>query len=159
MASSSTRNSDDTKGMQQINLIDGLSGSDTEDIVKKVIAAVKENRNSELKGEFCNKSGHTIWQCHFNPNNPNNRLTPKMKEAMSTHKNVRSSSGSTSKSKVEIARSVLLTTSVHLSSDGRTYADSTATSHCFHSPLLFVPGSLRKCPIQTILLEIMQRGK
>lgn len=36
--------------------------------------------------------------------------------------------------------------------DFRSYADSAATGHSFHSKLLFVPGSLRKCYQTTILL-------
>ena len=135
LSCSCARNLDDSNGTQQINQIEGSSGSDTEDIVKKVIAVLKEKRNPELKCELCNKSGHTIEQCFFNPDNPNNRLTQKMRKAMSTNKNVRSSSGSSSKSKIELAGSILESISVQPSSDRRTYADSAATSHCFHSPL------------------------
>ena len=45
------------------------------------------------------------------------------------------------------------------SSDGRTYADSAATSHCFHSPLSFVTASLRKCPTRTVLLANNEKVK
>ena len=77
MSRSCSINLDATKGMQQINPIDCSTVSDTEDIVKKVIAVLKEKRNLELKCEYCNKSGHTIQPCFFNPHNPNNRVTPK----------------------------------------------------------------------------------
>lgn len=153
MSSPSQSRWEDKTAMQENKLNHDWTGSDIENIVREVIATIQQKKSSELKYDFCDKSGHIMEQCFLNPDNPNNRLTTKMKEAMSIITTVRTSSGSKSKSKVEIVGSTVESTSVQPASDQRTYADSAATSHCFHSRNSFVYEWLRWCRQRTFLLD------
>ena len=92
----------------------------------------------------------------LNPENPNNKLTPKMKAAMSSKGKMVSSndnnlkdSGS-KKHKVELAGAVVEKTTIDPPKDFRTYADSGATIHCFFNRDAFVPGTLTSCSERSV---------
>lgn len=122
--------------------------------------------NSDVKCEFCHCRGHTEDDCYVNPDNPNNKLSPRMKERMMVADTSRKNSirdalkGKGSDNKVELAGVTLCTityenverTTVNPPEDLGTYYDSGATSHVFHSMNVFEPGTLHECEPCTVLL-------
>jgi len=133
--------------------------SDIEKTVQAFSAALKSSMGSKssdsVKCGFCERRGHTEDRCFLNPDNPNNKLTPKMKAVMSNKGSKPTSgdsklSGGNGKRKVELAGSFMEKTTVNAPKDYRTYADSGATSHCFFNEKVFVPGSLESCDDRTI---------
>lgn len=124
------------------------------------------NSNEKKDCDFCNRRGHTEANCFLNPDNPNNKLTPKMKERMMVSDDTKSrkkpSQGVCANgggSKVEIAGMAqceyeknIERTTVNAPKDCRTYHDSGATSHVFHSDDAFVTGSIVECEPRTVLL-------
>ena len=135
------------------------------------LKAVKTGRNGNSNGlhcDFCDAHGHTEDRCYLNPANPNNRLTPKVRQMFAAQvKKVGSAAvvesgkkgsshgsnnGSGNKGKHEIAGATVEKTTISPPRDHRSYADSGATVHCFHAESVFVPGSLRPCGERTVLL-------
>lgn len=114
--------------------------SDIDKTVQAFSAALKSSMGSKssysTKCDFCERRGHTEERCFLNPDNPNNKLSSKMKAAMSNKGSKPISgnsklSGGNGKPKVELAGSLVEKTTVNAPKDYRTYADSGATSHCF----------------------------
>ena len=116
--------------------------------------------------DFCGRQGHSEQTCFMNPDNPNNKLTPKMKERMMLASNVsglddgdkpsKGKSKSGSNRKVELAGGIINRTTDRTTIlpplDNHTYHDIGATSHVFHSAISFIPGWLRQCTERTVLL-------
>lgn len=130
--------------------------SDLEKTVQAFSAALKSsmsNRHNNIECEFCGKNGHTENKCFLNPENPNNKLTPKMLAAMSSNNSgeKKKSLKDKNKNKVELAGSVVEKTTITPPKDLKTYADSGATIHCFYDKTLFTAGSLVNCDERTIL--------
>lgn len=133
-------------------------GNDS-DIEKNVQAFSSSQRPSRLgrnfEGlhcDFCGKKGHIEAKCFMNPAYPDNELSPKLVEAIShvnkseiSRNNGNEKKKSSGQAKVEIAASVLERTTINPPKDHRTYADSGATIHIFHSVRAFVPGSIKQC--------------
>ena len=125
-----------------------------------------QKSRSEIMCEFCTKHGHIESQCYLNPENPNNRLPAKMKERMMmadclnrNNNNKRESASKGRETKTELAGIILFgkalkveRTTLNPPKDFRTYYDSGATSHVFHSEDAFIPGSLHECDPRTVLL-------
>ena len=146
---------------------DGESCSDAsidiETAAKTLAAAVQghstfnKNGRSNIICDFCERRGHTEDKCFLNPDNPENKLSSRMKDRMMMAAGSRTRKGSNTVSsnmketspKLELAgtvvsKSVNYTKVVH-PKDNKTYLDSGATSHVFHSKDSFVPGSLKIC--------------
>lgn len=119
--------------------------------------------------DFCNRPGHNESRCYLNPDNPNNRLTSKMKERMMVSRDTKPNKKGTQAvrkkedaDKEELAGIVRCTTAsdgnnmeqttINPPKDHRTYHDSGATSHVFHSKESFVPGSIVECEPRIVLL-------
>lgn len=125
-----------------------------------------ENKNDQFgKCEFCNRRGHTEPTCFLNPDNPNNRLPPRMRERMmmtcdtkSKKKQTHAGRSGNDSAKLEIVGMVQSNTrktehtTVTPPKDDRTYHDSGATSHVYHSEDAFVTGSIAECEPCTVLL-------
>lgn len=133
--------------------------SDIDKTVQAFSAALKSSMGSKssdsTKCDFCGRRGHTEERCFLNPDNPNNKLTPKMKAVMSNKGSNPTSgnpkmSGGNGKPKVELAGSLVEKTTVNAPKDYRTYADSGATTHCFFNERVFVPNSIVSCDDRTI---------
>ena len=150
---------------------DSDDGSDLGNAARAIAAAlrsVKSDRQSTDNGhhcDFCDRPGHTDDRCYLNPENPNNKLPPKVRQIMLSKSKVgkaatvdvekRGSVTNGKSRKVEIAGYVAASvekTTVDPPRDLCSYADSGATVHCFHSESVFVPGSLTECDTRTILL-------
>ena len=154
---------------------DGSSSDGSVDVNKAArafAAALNGNRSrssstrSDVICEFCNKNGHTESYCYLNPDNPNNRLSSRMKERMMIAAGPKKTKGSGSEStkrvkdkKVELAGAVLCSnvedtevTTVRPPKDHCTYYDSGATTHVFYSEEAFVPGSIAHCAPKRVLL-------
>lgn len=165
------------QGKQNILSNDGQMSSSDEsvdiDSVSRALAAAIQDQKcgpksgiKELKCEFCHRRGHTEDNCYLNPDNPNNKLSPKMKERMMvTDTSKKKSIGDTRKGKisdqkVELAGVTLCTntqesferTTVSPPNDLRTYYDSGATSHVFNSETVLKQGTLTECIPCTVLL-------
>ena len=153
-SSANARESDDTD-----------DGSDIETMARALAVALKSGKsdrgiqNSRHHCSFCERSGHTQDRCFLNPANPDHKIPPKLLEVMNggEKKSTGGNKGGSGKGpKVEIAGAVVENrvekTTLTPPSDNRTYADSGATVHCFHSKSAFVPGSLHSCPTSTVLL-------
>ena len=74
-----------------VNSDDDGSSSDGSTNIQKhtrsLVTALDTLKTEETNGhpgrcDFCNRRSHTEPTCFFNPDNPNNRLPPKMKERM-----------------------------------------------------------------------------
>ena len=138
--------------------------------VSRALAAALKGLKSDRGGasskyhcDFCDKDGHTEDRCHLNPDNPNNRLPPKVRQLFASQKkkadsaavvDVAKAASSTKgkKGKCEIAGAMVEKTTISPPRDHCSYADSGATVHCFHSESCFVPGSLKPCESKTVLL-------
>ena len=140
---------------------DSDDASDIESTARALAAALKSFKSERggnsngLHCDFCDRGGHTEDRCHLNPANPNNRLPPKVRERFAPHskKTGASSTGNRKdKGKVEIVGATVEKTTLSPPHDLRSYADSGATVHCFHSEIAFVPGSLESCDERTIFL-------
>ena len=59
-------------------------GSDFENTVKAFAAAMRGTTPRGTKFDFCDRIGHTANRCFLNPDNPNNRLSAKMLQAMTS---------------------------------------------------------------------------
>lgn len=140
---------------------DDSTDSEIEKTVQAFSAALKSSMSHKTsdtsKCEFCGRKGHTEDRCFLNPENPNNKLTPKMKAAMaskekkgSTNDNNSKDSAKNNKHKVELAGSVVEKMTIDPPKDFRTYADSGATIHCFFNREAFVPGTLTSCSERTV---------
>lgn len=113
----------------------------------KSLHAVNANRNFHC--DFCEKSGHTKDRCFQNPDNPSNKLP---QEAGETIQAKRKRSGSkVPVKKVEAAGAFVLNATAQPPKDNRSYADSGATGHFFHSEYYFVPGSIQACEETTVI--------
>jgi len=122
-------------------------------VALKSIKSERPNKNSSHHCTFCDRSGHTEDRCFMNPDNPNNKLTPKMLELMTSGSKKSAPTSAKGKSgKVEFAGASVEKTTIVPPNDLRSYADSGATVHCFHSEAAFVPGSLELCETRTVLL-------
>ena len=111
--------------------------------------------------DFCDGSGHTKDRCYFNPDNPNNKLTKKIQNMLTQSARgtanvaVGKDNNKNDPSKVckfEIAGTMIEKTTITPPKDQRTYADSGATVHCFHSQSSFVPESMVQCEVRTVIL-------
>ena len=146
---------------------DSDDDSDIESTVRVLAAALKSfksdrsgtngNEKSGYHCDFCDKSGHTQDRCFLNPDNPNNKLPPKVRQLFSAQTKKADAGGASGKgsaksNKMEIAGAMVEKTTISPPCDLRSYADSGATVHCFHSDLAFVPGSLEPCETRTVML-------
>ena len=127
--------------------------------------AGNRNPSSEVC-DFCERRGHNASNCFLNPDNPNNKLSGQMKERMmvanASKSSKKSSQGGRSKgscSKPELIGMVQCSydkkmerTTINPPKDDRTYHDSGATSHVYHTEDAFVPGSITECEPRTVLL-------
>ena len=136
------------------------NSSDIETTARALAAALKSVRsssvNSNLFCDFCEKKGHTEDRCWQNLENPDNKLPVKLKQQYTALKVGGAGSGATNgsrkKGKVDIISTIVEKTTISPPADHRSYADSGATVHCFHTLEAFVPGSLKPCPRSTVLL-------
>lgn len=140
--------------------------SDIESTARAFSAALKSfksDRSDKINRhhcEFCDKDGHTEERCYLNPENPDNKLPPKVRQLLAAQEKKCASSsssgkldkGTSRKGKMEIAGAAVEKTTITPANDMRSYADSGATVHCFHSKSAFVPGSLQKCGARTVML-------
>jgi len=146
--------------------------SDNIQMAARALAAALDNLKGGSRNgnsdtcDFCERRGHTASNCFLNPDNPNNKLSPKMKERMmvtnDTKPKKKASQGGRSKGeggKVEVVGMVqhrkdknVERTTINPPKDDRTYHDSGATSHVYHTEDAFVPGSLVGCEPRTVLL-------
>jgi hypothetical protein len=116
-----------------------------------------DNDKSKSVCAYCDKAGHSIDKCFYNPDNPNHQLPPKVLHRLlvSTDTDGNRSRGAANSSKnrmVEIAGATVARTSVNVPKDLSSYIDSGATAHVFHNPRVFVPGSLSICEPRSIAL-------
>lgn len=174
------KNRKQTSRRRDFKTDDGNSTGDESvdiDAAAKVLAAAMNDRVSEDRKrsssahcDFCNRRGHVESSCFLNPDNPNNRLTPKMRERMLISDDSRgnSSGGNPSQKKgsgkkIELAGIIFCTssavnkikeecTTVQPPKDHRTYYDSGATTHVFYSEQFFIIGSIEMCEPRTVLL-------
>jgi hypothetical protein len=112
---------------------------------------------SKMMCEYCDKAGHSVDNCFYNPDNPNHQLPPKVLHRLlvSTNGDVDVQDVAVKKSKgrkVEIAGATVDRTSVNAPKDLSSYIDSGDTAHVFHNPRMFMPGSLAVCESRTISL-------
>ena len=152
----------------------GSDDSDLETVVRALAAQLRKKKDPTIGSSssikyhcnFCSKSGHTEDRCFDNPSNPNNKLSPKIRQMIAnvvqqnssgTATGSESGSGqgkSSGKAKrVELAGTVVekVTVAVPKNEHG-TYADSGATVHCFHSKSAFVSCSITSCDPRTVML-------
>ena len=124
----------------------------------------QHNKSSNMSPcDFRGKIGHKKERCFYNPENPDNRLPPKVAERMllAHSKNgvlpnvVPPTSKRTQNTKklevVGVAR-IQHKTTVNPPNNLHSYYDSGATTHLFHNLDAFVPGSLRQARPHTITL-------
>lgn len=116
-----------------------------------------------LTFEFCEKHGHFLRNCLMNPDSPDNKLTPKIKDRMmlTAEKSEKPSANNVLNKKkqkgpgnfvgVILCHKVEKTT-LNALKDYGTYNDSGATSYVFHSEDTFVPGPLPKSTKRTVML-------
>ena len=102
--------------------------------------------------DFCGKTGHTEDRCYQNPSNPDNKLPPKLREMFQDKAAAALAQDKTRPKKTEIAGSLVEKTTLSPPKDHRSYADSGATCHCFHSRSVFVQGSLTPCKARHVML-------
>lgn len=135
---------------------DESDNSDIESKVRALTVALKSvksgNSKIQLHCNFCDKSGHTEDRCYLNPDNPNNKLPPKVCDRFISNASKKESGNAGHGKNVEIAGTLLQKATVLPPRDNRSYADSGATAHFFHSQSLFVPGSMKECDPTTVLL-------
>lgn len=131
----------------------------TERALAAAIKSVKSHKvNNKLHCEICKRDGHTEDKYWQNPDIPDNKIPPTLQELLAAQAikdgGVRSSKtkGSGKSGKVEIAGATVEKTTISPPADHRSYADSGATAHCFHSKFAFVHGSTKLCPRVTVLL-------
>lgn len=145
---------------------DSEDNSDLESTVRAFTVALKSANYVRTDGsrthhcEFCDKDGHTEDRCYLNPDNPNNKLPPKVRQMLSKSSKKGTATaaiGTTAKGtsngpRLEITGATVERTTIQPPDDHNTYADSGATVHCFHSNMCFVPGSLIACDTRTVML-------
>jgi hypothetical protein len=107
--------------------------------------------------DYCDKTGHSIEKCFYNPENPYHQLPSKILHRLlvSTNGKVENSDAavkSKKNHKVEIVGATIDSISVNAPKDFTSYIDSGATSHVFFNPRAFVPGSLKACDPRMISL-------
>ena len=162
-SSTPSQQGDSAKGVND----DSDDTSDTEGLVRAFAAAVRSTKRDHSKPshnlhcDFCDKSGHTEDRCYFNPSNPNNRLTQKLRNMLTQSatgtanvavcaENNKNCPGKARK--IEFAGTMIEKTTIVPPKDQGTYADSGATVHCFYSESSFVPESIVECETRTVML-------
>ena len=137
------------------------SDSDTDTTVRAfaaVLRSLKTDSGDHTKRyhcEFCGRSGHTEDRCYMNRDNPNNQIPSKLRKVLQNSETTAVMSHSTRPKKpvnVEFAGASVESTTISPPKDLRSYAESGATCHCFHSKSAFVPNSLGPCVPRTVLL-------
>lgn len=138
---------------------DSDDSSDVDNTVRALTVAIKSmkgGKNKNLRCTFCEKSGHSEDRCFNNPNNPENKLPLKIQQMITQTKKGSTCGDKDSEKKpnkkVEIAGAVVHKTTVLPPQDNRSYADSGATGHFFHSHSLFDPVTIRKCETTMVVL-------
>lgn len=145
-------------------------------VTNKSFKSFRGGSQDKIMCDFCEKSGHVESKCFLNPNNPKNRLTPKMRAVIQSGANNFSANLGQSDplKKIEFAgvakgcvsndrllhvpespvreASRNKTAGINVKSLNNTYADSGATTHMFHEEVCFVPGSLKSCSKRIIYL-------
>lgn len=142
---------------KQYNYNSDSDYSDTEVSDRALSAAFKSLKldrasNGKHHCNLCDKDGHTGDRCFLNPENPNNKLPPKVRQLFTAQSKVSSANCSGKKSKVEIAGAMITKTTICPPQNMASYADSGATVHCFHSENVFVAGTLESCDERIVML-------
>ena len=134
------------------------SESDTDSTIRALAAALKSvktgtgGHEKKHQCDFCGKPGHTQDRCYQNPANPDNKLPPKLREMFQDKAAAAVAQDKSRPKKTEIAGALVDKTTLSPPKDRRSYADSGATCHCFHSGSVFVQGSLNPCHARTVML-------
>lgn len=139
------------------------SDSEIESTIRAFAAALKSgNIGRSIKiydhhCDFCEKPGHTEDRCWLNHDNRNNKLPKKLKKRCSDESKVafavgNDKKGSKKSGKVEIAGSIVEKSTIDPPKDYRSYADSGATCHCFHSKSFFIPNAMKQCDNRTVMV-------
>ena len=134
------------------------SDSETDSTIRAFAAApksIKTDKGAREKRhhcDFCGKSGHKEDRCYQNPASPDNKLAPKLREMFQDKAAAAVVKDKTRSKKTEIAGSLVEKITLSPPKDHRSYADSGATCHCFHSRSVFVQGSFTPCEARTVML-------
>ncbi|MBW5416393.1 GAG-pre-integrase domain-containing protein, partial [Pseudomonas sp. MAG002Y] len=134
------------------------SESDTDSTIRALAVALKSVKtgtgvhDKKHQCDFCGRTGHTEDRCYQNPSNPDNKLPPKLREMFQDKAAAAVAQDKTRPKKTEIAGSLVEKTTLSPPKDHRSYADSGATCHCFHSRSVFVQGSLTPCKPRHVML-------
>lgn len=124
----------------------------------RVLAAALDSAKTDVSAEnekhqcnFCGKSGHTGDRCCYNPCNPKSKLRKKIREMLQDKAAAAVAKNKYRSKKTGTAVSLMEKSSLFSPRDLRSYADSGATLHCFHSMSAFLRWSLTPCNTRTVM--------
>jgi hypothetical protein len=140
------------------------SDDDEAEIATRALAALRktQSRRGTTVCEFCDKPGHELGNCFFNPNSPDDKRPAKMLERFLVAQGETPSASKDKKARAESSRVELARTDVRAADAVAgvmprvyiyaTILDSGATAHVFRSRGSFVPGSLASSEPRSVAL-------